>query len=150
MVRWEFQALHRVTQSGFELSLQSLDHWMIFDLQILSKVDNNTVMEAVDPEVSVTCINQAHLRKTLQLALLCTKRNPSERPTMHEVAKVLVSLLPATPRKSFVSPPKTVNYARFVIEKGQQNLKIEGLEPHQQNGSCDAQWLIRFGDENTL
>ncbi|KAI9111983.1 hypothetical protein K1719_016879 [Acacia pycnantha] len=116
---------------------------------ILSKTDNNTVMEAVDPEVSVTCINQAHVRKTFQLALLCTKRNPLERPTMHEVAKVLVSLLPAPPSKTFASAAKTIDYARFVIEKGQQGSPKKELmqQPQQQqNNSCDAQWFIRFGD----
>ncbi|XP_054787781.1 LRR receptor-like serine/threonine-protein kinase ERL1 isoform X2 [Prosopis cineraria] len=120
---------------------------------ILSKTDNDTVMEAVDPEVSVTCINQAHVRKTFQLALLCTRRNPSERPTMHEVAKVLVSLLPAPPSKTFASPAKTIDYARFVIEKGQRCPKMELLQHQQHNNSCDAQWFIRFGDaisKNTL
>ena len=111
-------------------------------------------MEAVDPEVSVTCINQAHVKKTFQLALLCTKRNPSERPTMHEVAKVLVSLLPTPPSKTYASAAKTIDYARFVIERGQQGgQKKELPQPQQLNSSCDAQWFIRFGDaisKNTL
>ncbi|CAA7035091.1 unnamed protein product [Microthlaspi erraticum] len=62
---------------------------------ILSKADDNTVMEAVDPEVTVTCMDLGHIRKTFQLALLCTKRNPLERPTMLEVSRVLLSLLPS-------------------------------------------------------
>jgi hypothetical protein len=115
--------------------------------QILSKADNNTVMEAVDPEVSVTCMDVAHVRKTFQLALLCTKRNPSERPTMHEVARVLVSILPAPPRKPCLDPPKTIDYAQFVIDKGQQQSKMpQQQQVEQNNNSSDAQWLVQFGE----
>ncbi|BAT89741.1 hypothetical protein VIGAN_06079000 [Vigna angularis var. angularis] len=71
---------------------------------ILSKADNNTIMETVDPEVSITCMDLTHVKKTFQLALLCTKGNPSERPTMREVARVLASLLPASPSNIFAPP----------------------------------------------
>lgn len=105
------------------------------------------MMEAVDPEVSVTCMDQAHLKKVFQLALLCTKPYPSERPTMHEVAKVLVSLLPPLATKLCSDPPKTIDYAQFVIGKGQpQQVQLE-------NNSSDAQWLVRFHEalsKNTL
>lgn len=116
------------------------------NFQILSKADNNTVMEAVDPEVSITCIDLAHVKKTFQLALLCTKRNPSERPSMHEVARVLVSLIPAPPSKVAGAPAKTFDYAHFVIEKGQHHRKLEGQQPQQDNNSSNAQWFVRFGD----
>lgn len=112
---------------------------------ILSKADDNTVMEAVDSEVSVTCIDLAHVRKTFQLALLCTRRHPSERPTMHEVARVLVSLLPAPVKKSCLTPPKTIDYAQFVIGKGQpQQKNQQQLQAQHDNNSSDAQWLVRF------
>lgn len=124
---------------------------------ILSKADDNTVMEAVDPEVSVTCMDISHVRKTFQLALLCTKRYPSERPTMHEVARVLVSLLPAPPTKTCLGPPKKIDYAQFVINKGQQQPKMppqqEQPQVQRDNNSSDAQWLVRFREvmsENTL
>ncbi|KAL7003219.1 non-specific serine,threonine protein kinase, partial [Sarracenia purpurea var. burkii] len=125
---------------------------------ILAKADDNTVMEAVDPEVSVTCMDLAHVRKTFQLALLCTKRHPSERPTMHGVARVLVSLLPAPPAKPVgkpgSSPPKTVDYAKFVIDKGHVQLKTQQLAQAQADyNSSDAQWLVRFREvisKNTL
>ncbi|CAL0315975.1 unnamed protein product [Lupinus luteus] len=97
---------------------------------ILLKADNNTVMEAVDPEVSVTCINDGHVKKAFQLALLCTKRNPSERPTMYEVARVLVSLLPAPPTKIHAPPSKG----------GQRQSQ------HDTNISSDAPWFFPFGD----
>ncbi|KAF5959902.1 hypothetical protein HYC85_001111 [Camellia sinensis] len=111
---------------------------------ILAKADDNTVMEAVDPEVSVTCMDLTHVRKTFQLALLCTKRYPSERPTMHEVARVLISLLPAPPAKASAALPKTIDYARFVIDKGQTQLNAQQLHPQVDNSSSDAQWFVRF------
>lgn len=106
-------------------------------LQILSKADDNTVMDAVDPEVSVTCMDLTHVRKTFQLALLCTKRFPCERPTMHEVARVLVSLLPPPPTKPCVAPPKSIDYTKFVIGKGLPQVQ-------QGDNSSEAQWLVRF------
>lgn len=117
--------------------------------QILSKADTNTVMESVDPEVSVTCMDLSHVRKTFQLALLCTKRNPTERPTMHEVARVLLSLLPATATKHG-SIPKGIDYAKFVAaDKEPQKPKPQQQESH----SSDAQWFVRFSEvisKNTL
>lgn len=116
------------------------------NFQILSKADSNTVMEAVDPEVSVTCIDLAHVKKTFQLALLCTRRNPSERPSMHEVARVLISLLPPPPSKVVAAAAKSFDYAPFVAEKGQHHRKLDGLQPQQDNNLSNAQWFVRFGD----
>ncbi|KAJ6339280.1 hypothetical protein OIU77_007276 [Salix suchowensis] len=98
---------------------------------ILSRADDNTVMEAVDPEVSVTCMDLTHVKKSFQLALLCTKRHPSERPTMQDVSRVLLSLTPSPTKASLL--PKPIDYAKFVIDKGQQ-------QPHllQENSSSDA------------
>ncbi|KAG5230583.1 LRR receptor serine/threonine-protein kinase [Salix suchowensis] len=98
---------------------------------ILSRADDNTVMEAVDPEVSVTCMDLTHVKKSFQLALLCTKRHPSERPTMQDVSRVLLSLIPSPTKASLL--PKPIDYAKFVIDKGQQ-------QPHllQENSSSDA------------
>ncbi|KAJ6676209.1 LRR RECEPTOR-LIKE SERINE/THREONINE-PROTEIN KINASE-RELATED [Salix viminalis] len=96
-----------------------------------SLADDNTVMEAVDPEVSVTCMDLTHVKKSFQLALLCTKHHPSERPTMQDVSRVLLSLIPSPTKASLL--PKPVDYAKFVIDKGQQ-------QPHllQENSSSDA------------
>ncbi|KAK9142187.1 hypothetical protein Syun_011587 [Stephania yunnanensis] len=66
---------------------------------ISSKAANNAVMETVDPEVSSTCKDLGAVKKLFQLALLCTKRQSSDRPTMHEVVRVLGSLvLPISPK----------------------------------------------------
>lgn len=119
---------------------------------ILSKADNNTVMETVDPEVSVTCMDISHVKKTFQLALLCTKPNPTERPTMHEVARVLVSLLPVHHSKKPSS--KGIDYAKFAVDKEQQSKVQQPQKPVQQEShSSDAQWFLRFGEvisKNTL
>ncbi|VFQ99615.1 unnamed protein product [Cuscuta campestris] len=116
---------------------------------IMSKADDNTVMDEVDSEVSVTCTDLTHVSKTFQLALLCTKRIPSERPTMHEVARVLTSFLPPPPVKPCLAlQPKAFSYAQLLAVKGQQP------ENHQEDGhSTDAQWVVRFGEaisKNTL
>ncbi|KAI3891502.1 hypothetical protein MKX03_034645 [Papaver bracteatum] len=111
---------------------------------ILSKADDNTVMEAVDPEVSVTCMDLNLVRKTFQLALLCTKRLPSERPSMHEVARLLVSLLPAPPPKSSLAAPKPISYTQLVATAETQSQPQQ--EGKRDNNSSDAQWFLRFGE----
>ncbi|KAL0304163.1 UNVERIFIED_CONTAM: LRR receptor-like serine/threonine-protein kinase ERL1 [Sesamum radiatum] len=114
---------------------------------VLSKAGNDTLMETVDPEVSITCMDVSHVRKTFQLALLCTKRNPSERPTMHEVSRFLGSLLPPPPKNLCSAPPKNIDYSQFVIGKGQQpHLQIPQQQLQQDNNSSDAQWYVRFGE----
>ncbi|XP_075501341.1 uncharacterized protein LOC142539637 isoform X1 [Primulina tabacum] len=112
---------------------------------VLSKADDNTIMETLDPEVSVTCMDLSHVRKTFQLALLCTKRHPSERPTMHEVSRVLSFLSPPPPSKPHWTLPTSVDYAQFVIGQGQPHLETPRRgEP--ENDSSDAQWYARFGE----
>lgn len=126
--------------------------FFVFLFQILSKADNNTVMEVVDQEVSVTCMDLNHVRKTFQLALLCTKRYPSERPTMHEVVRVLDSFIPAPLAKPCPAPPKRIDYSKFLIDQGQQKQKLD-LPAQQENNSSDAQWFVRFREvisKNTL
>ncbi|CAN1265176.1 LRR receptor-like serine/threonine-protein kinase ERL1 [Linum perenne] len=106
---------------------------------IMSKADDDTIMEAVDSDVSVTCMNVNHLRKTLQLALLCTKKNPSERPTMHEVVRVLVSFVPSPPSKL----SKTIDYSKFVAEN-EPKLPATVLQHQHETNSSDGQWFVRF------
>ncbi|XP_065870829.1 LRR receptor-like serine/threonine-protein kinase ERL2 isoform X2 [Euphorbia lathyris] len=123
---------------------------------ILAKADDNTVMEILDQEVSITCMNLIHVKKTFQLALLCTKRHPSERPTMHEVVRVLVSFLSAPATKPASTPVKSIDYAKFIIDKGQQQQQTptpKPEQPQQESNSTDAQWFVRFREvisKNTL
>jgi LRR receptor-like serine/threonine-protein kinase ERECTA len=111
-------------------------------LQILSKADDNTVMEAVDSEVSVTCTDMSLVRKAFQLALLCTKRHPVDRPTMHEVARVLVSLLPAPAVKPTTT--KTVDYTRFLAATAAE--MSHDVSDIGDNSSSDEQWFVKFGE----
>ncbi|XP_010940921.1 uncharacterized protein [Elaeis guineensis] len=116
---------------------------------ILSKADDNTVMEAVDSEVSVTCMDMGLVKKAFQLALLCTKRHPSDRPTMHEVARVLVSLLPVPSLKPGLVPQKPMDYAHYLAAGPDVKIKRN----HDDNSSSDGQWFLRFGEvisKNTL
>ncbi|ONK55475.1 uncharacterized protein A4U43_UnF2640 [Asparagus officinalis] len=110
---------------------------------ILSKADDNTVMEAVDSEVSVTCVDLGLVRKAFQLALLCTKRHPSDRPTMHEVARVLLSLVPAPSIKPSIHPTEGVaDYSCFL-----------SVTDSKDSSSSDGKWFLRFGEvisKNTL
>ncbi|XP_011041677.1 PREDICTED: LRR receptor-like serine/threonine-protein kinase ERL1 [Populus euphratica] len=118
---------------------------------ILSRADDNTVMEAVDPEVSVTCMDLTTVKKSFQLALLCTKRHPSERPTMQDVSRVLVSFVPAPTKASLL--PKPFDYAKFVMDKGQQQPTLHQPQLLQENNSSDAHWFMRFKEvvsKNTL
>ncbi|OEL38600.1 LRR receptor-like serine/threonine-protein kinase ERL1 [Dichanthelium oligosanthes] len=111
---------------------------------ILSKADDNTVMEAVDSEVSVTCTDMNLVRKAFQLALLCTKRHPSDRPTMHEVARVLLSLLPAPAVKPPTTKGTAGDYTRFLATTtADMNHDVSDIGD---NSSSDEQWFVRFGE----
>ncbi|KAF9668270.1 hypothetical protein SADUNF_Sadunf15G0111500 [Salix dunnii] len=132
---------YALSPSGNLLFYDYMKNGSLWDLlhgpskKILSRADDNTVMEAVDPEVSVTCMDLTHVKKSFQLALLCTKRHPAERPTMEDVSRVLLSLIPST-KASLL--PKSIDYAKFVIDKGQQQPTLH--QPHllQENSSSDA------------
>jgi hypothetical protein len=50
-------------------------------------------MDTVDPEVVATCTDLAVVRKVFELALFCSREQPSDRPTMDQVATFLQSLL---------------------------------------------------------
>ncbi|KAM0021209.1 putative protein kinase RLK-Pelle-LRR-XIIIb family [Helianthus debilis subsp. tardiflorus] len=111
---------------------------------ILSKTANNTVMETVDPEISATCKDLGEVKKVFQLALLCTKRQPFDRPTMHEVVQVLESLLPP-PKPEPACPTPSTKVSSYMDEYA--NLKT----PHLVNCSSvistsDAQLFVKFGE----
>lgn len=115
---------------------------------ILSKTANNAVMETVDAEITATCKDLGAVKKAFQLALLCTKRQPSDRPTMHEVTRVIASLLPsATTLKqtpTITSMPPSAKSPCYKDEYA--NLKT----PHVLNcptmSTSDAQLFLKFGE----
>ncbi|XP_024541913.1 LRR receptor-like serine/threonine-protein kinase ERL1 [Selaginella moellendorffii] len=61
---------------------------------VLSHVNNKSVMEIVDQEVKDTCTDPNAIQKLIRLALLCAQKFPAQRPTMHDVVNVILTLLP--------------------------------------------------------
>ncbi|KAK6129521.1 hypothetical protein DH2020_036754 [Rehmannia glutinosa] len=117
---------------------------------ILTKAANNSVMDTVDPEISETCKDLGEVKKVFQLALLCTKRQPSDRPTMHEVVRVLGSLIPPPEAKMFA--PTTTQLAPLQSNKVQcyvdeyANLKTPHLVNCSSISTSDAQLFLKFGE----
>lgn len=118
-------------------------------LQILTKAANNAVMETVDPEITGTCKDLGDVKKVFQLALLCSKRQPAERPTMHEVTRVLESLIPVaetkqpnpTPSLALLPSAKVPCYMDEYV-----NLKTPHLVNCSSMSTSDAQLFLKFGE----
>lgn len=116
---------------------------------ILSKAANNAVMETVHPEITVTCKDLGAVKKVFQLALLCTKKQPGDRPTMHEVTRVLTTLFPETdiPKQTALTlpPPLTSTQMPSYMDE-YANLK----GPHMVNcptmSTSDAQLFLKFNE----
>ncbi|OAY26929.1 LRR receptor-like serine/threonine-protein kinase ERECTA [Manihot esculenta] len=116
---------------------------------ILSKTANNAVMETVDPEITATCKDLGAVKKVFQLALLCTKRQPSDRPTMHEVTRVLGSLVPSTlpPKQCSPAPPAPVPSAKVSCYMDEYaNLKTPHMVNCPSMSTSDAQLFLKFGE----
>lgn len=117
--------------------------------QILSKTANNTVMEIVDPDITTTCKDLSDVKKVFQLALLCSKRQPTDRPTMHDVVRMLSSMLPsAMPMKeSTLVPLLTDPSAKVPCYKDEYaNLKAPHLVNCSSMSTSDAQLFLKFGE----
>lgn len=103
-------------------------------------------MEMVDPEISTTCKDLGAVKKVFQLALLCTKRQPTDRPTMHEVTRVLGSFnpLPVTLPK----PPATLNPTTNVqcYKDEYANIKTPHVVNCSSMSASDAQLFLKFGE----
>ncbi|MCO5592587.1 hypothetical protein L7F22_046590 [Adiantum nelumboides] len=59
-------------------------------IAVLSKKISGSVVEIVDPILTDTDSELAGVNKALQLALLCTKKHTSARPTMYDVERSVV------------------------------------------------------------
>ena len=117
---------------------------MILLYQILEKAANNSVMETVDPEISETCSDLGDVKKVFQLALLCTKRQPSDRPTMHEVVRVLGSLVPP-PADAKPTAPVSLLQSGKGYKDEYANLKTTHLINCPSMSTSDAQLFLEFG-----
>ncbi|PVH48246.1 hypothetical protein PAHAL_4G289000 [Panicum hallii] len=119
---------------------------------ILSKTASNEVMETVDVDIGDTCKDLGEVKKLFQLALLCTKRQPSDRPTMHEVVRVLDCLVnPDLPPKSSYQqppgqlpqpPPSIPSYMNEYV-----SLRGTGaLSCANSTSTSDAELFLKFGE----
>ncbi|KAJ7966355.1 Receptor protein kinase [Quillaja saponaria] len=116
---------------------------------ILSKTANNAVMETVDPEITATCKDFGAVKKVFQLALLCSKRQPSDRPTMHEVTHVLGSLVPSfsPPKQLAALPPASYTSAKVPCYSDEYaNLKTPHMVNCPSMSTSDAQLFLKFGE----
>ncbi|KAG8375765.1 hypothetical protein BUALT_Bualt10G0134300 [Buddleja alternifolia] len=115
---------------------------------ILTKAANNAVMDTVDPEVFETCKDLGEVKKVFQLALLCTKRQPSDRPTMHEVVRVLGTMVPPPESKMFAPTPAgplpSTKVQSYMDEYA--NLKTPHLVNCASMSTSDAQLFLKFGE----
>lgn len=120
-------------------------------MQVLSKTASNAVMETVDPDITATCKDLGAVKKVFQLALLCAKRQPADRPTMHEVARVLGSLVPPplTPPKQPAPQPASHHPSAKVPScymDEYANLKTPHLVNCPSMSTSDAQLFLKFGE----
>ncbi|XP_020236588.1 LRR receptor-like serine/threonine-protein kinase ERECTA isoform X2 [Cajanus cajan] len=119
---------------------------------ILSKTANDAVMETVDPDITATCKDMGAVKKVFQLALLCTKKQRVDRPTMHEVTRVLASLVTSiTPPKQNVPTqallPDSQPSANMLCYKDEYaNLQTPHLVNCPSISTSDAQLFRKFGE----
>ncbi|KAI3454183.1 hypothetical protein Pfo_010846 [Paulownia fortunei] len=134
--------------------LELLTGWKAVDNEsnlhhlILAKAANNSVMDTVDHEISETCKDLGEVKKVFQLALLCAKRQPSDRPTMHEVVRVLGTLVPPPEAKLITPmPPALLPSTKvqcYVDEYA--NLKTPHMVNCSSMSTSDAQLFLKFGE----
>ncbi|KAG7037687.1 LRR receptor-like serine/threonine-protein kinase ERECTA [Cucurbita argyrosperma subsp. argyrosperma] len=136
-----------LSMNAFETELETVGSIKHRNL-ILSKTSNNAVMETVDPEITATSKDLGAVKKAFQLALLCTKRQPSDRPTMHEVTRVIGSLLPsAAPLKPIPSVASLPPSARVPSYKDEYaKLKTPHVLNCPSMSTSDAQLFLKFGE----
>lgn len=118
---------------------------------VLSKQNSGSVMEIVDPLLRDTDTELAGMSKTLQLALLCTKKHPSARPTMYDVVRVLLTLFPTVHTKSPPLAQKGLSYPSYLDEYKDRRSKNDLTLG---SSSTSANHLfVKFGEvisENTV
>lgn len=107
-------------------------------------------METVDPDITSTCKDLSAVKKVFQLALLCTKKQPSDRPTMHEVTRVLGSLVSTTAPKQIAlatTPPAPLPSAKVPCYMDEYaNLKTPHMVNCSSMSTSDAQLFLKFGE----
>ena len=110
-------------------------------------------METVDPDITATCKDMGAVKKVYQLALLCTKGQPADRPTMHEVTRVLGTLVPSTTPPKQLAPlpppasslPSATKVPSCYMDE-YANLKTPHLVNCPSMSTSDAQLFLKFGE----
>ncbi|MCO5576335.1 hypothetical protein L7F22_030144 [Adiantum nelumboides] len=118
---------------------------------VLSKQISGSIMEIADPILRDTDSELAGVNKALQLAMFCTKKHPSARPTMYDVVRVLLTLFPAVSTKPALLTQKGLSYPRYLDDykdrKSKDDLTLG-------SSSTSANYLfVKFGEvisENTV
>jgi serine/threonine protein kinase len=79
---------------------------------VMLRVNNNTFLSAVAPDIKSSCSNTKSIEKVLNLALKCTDKSPNGRPTMYDVVQMLLTLFPGSAPTRTNSIPKLANSTR--------------------------------------
>lgn len=101
-------------------------------------------MESVATDISSTCRDLGAVKKLFQLALLCTKKQPLDRPSMHEVVRVLESLVEPTP------PPVAPQHSATSYVDEYKNLRSSDAltcsATSLSSSSSDTQLFLKFNE----
>ena len=106
-------------------------------------------METVDPDIGDTCKDLGEVKKVFQLALLCTKRQPSDRPTMHEVVRVLDCLVNPDPPAKLAHHPTALPQPSAVPSYVNEYVSLRGtsvLSCANSSSTSDAELFLKFGE----
>ena len=104
-------------------------------------------METVDADIGDTCKDLGEVKKVFQLALLCTKRQPSDRPPMHEVVRVLDCLVnPDPPPKPSSQPPQAPPSIPSYMNEYVSLRGTGALSCATSSSTSDAELFLKFGE----
>ena len=117
-------------------------------------------MDILDPEVKITCTDLSSVKKALQLALLCSKKQPSARPTMHDVVRVLFTLFPSQSPKAVAATSPQIragsNYHRYLddyADRQQHREDLTGSSSSTSSSTSEGHLFVKFGEvisQNTV
>jgi hypothetical protein len=105
-------------------------------------------MEMVDPDITDTCRDLGEVKRMFQLALLCGKRQPSDRPTMHDIVHVLNTLVSPEPAPKLAQPtgsPQSSAAPSYINEY----VSLRGgsaLSCANSSSASDAELFLKFGE----
>lgn len=94
---------------------KNIVHWISMKLET-----KEGVMEVLDKKLSKTFKDE--LVKVLRIAMRCTCKNPSQRPTMNEVVQLLIESEPFRLDSSCKSPSKIKEAANVNKIKNQSDI----------------------------